>query len=88
MYLSEVLLLCCAVCTPVFGMSAESMEMQTQFLNRIYEAAKDRELKEGELNLLRNESAGFATAVRSFSEKGIIANIHYCIIIAIVASYS
>lgn len=47
-----------------------SVELQTRYLNSIYEAVKNRQLRDGELNLLRNESVGFANAVRSFAEKG------------------
>lgn len=49
---------------------SESVELQTRYLNSIYEAVKNRQLRDGELNLLRNESVGFANAVRSFAEKG------------------
>ena len=52
-------------------MDSESMELQTKFLTGIYETVKERQLEEGELNLLQNQSAGFANAIRSFSEKGI-----------------
>ena len=60
------------VCTRAVAATAMSgsVEMQTSYLNSIYEAVKNRQLRDGELNLLRNESMGFANAVRSFAEKG------------------
>lgn len=45
-------------------------ELQTSYLNSIYEAAKGRSLVDGELNLLKNDTTGFANAVLSFAEKG------------------
>ena len=54
----------------VCAMSSEDVQLQTRLLTGIYETVKDRQLEEGELNLVRNESAGFATSIRSFCEKG------------------
>lgn len=70
MYPATIALICCALWTCGVAMDSESMEMQTEFLTGIYESVKDRQLEEGELNLLPNQSAGFANAIRSFSEKG------------------
>lgn len=63
----------CVLCTYIIpaSLSSESVEMQTKLLTGIYKTVKNRTLQEGELNLLRNESTGFANAIRSFSEKGI-----------------
>lgn len=59
----------------VDAMSTEDVELQTRLLESIFETVKDRQpSKGGELNLMTNESAGFAASVRSFCEKGI-----YCI---------
>lgn len=70
--LACVSLICGILWTSEVGaMSSESVELQTRLLTTIYETVKDRQLREGELNLVRNESAGFATSIRSFSEKGI-----------------
>ena len=71
MYLLAVVLMCSAVCQHTFAMNSTKVELQKQFLTSIYEKVKDRQLEEGELNLLRNESAGFANAICSYGEKGI-----------------
>ena len=72
--LTGAVVLCGIVCTAVVAMSPESVELQTRLLRGIYdEAVKDSHLQgddSEELNLLKNESAGFATSVLSFSEKG------------------
>ena len=70
MQLATFAFICSAVYMRAFAMDALSVELQTRFLTGIYETVKDRQLKEGELNLLRNESAGFASSIRSFTEKG------------------
>ena len=70
MYLTEIALMCTAMCVHVIAMTSENAELQTRFLKEIYETVKDRQLENGELNLLRNESIGFASAVHSVSEKG------------------
>ena len=70
MYPATIVLMCCALCTCGVATDSESMEMQTKFLTGIYESVKDRQLEEGELNLLPNQSMGFANTIRSFSEKG------------------
>lgn len=43
------------------------VELQTYYLNCIYEAVKDRDLKDEELNLLQDETTGFANTVLSFA---------------------
>ena len=68
MYLASLLSLLFGVVW-VGAMGSESVELRTQLLTAIYETVKDRQLQEGELNLVRNESAGFATSIRSFAEK-------------------
>ena len=69
MYLASLLSLLFGVIW-VGAMGSENVELRTQLLTAIYETVKDRQLQEGELNLVRNESAGFATSIRSFAEKG------------------
>lgn len=69
-YLVAVALMYSAVCQHTFAMDSTKVELQVQFLTSIYENVKDRQLEEGELNLLRNESAGFASAICSYGEKG------------------
>lgn len=72
MYLVAVALICSAVINHAFtAIDSASVELQTQFLTSIYENVKDRQLKDGELNLLRNETEGFANAICSYAEKGI-----------------
>lgn len=66
-----VALMCSAVCQHAFAMDSAKVELQIEFLTSVYEKVKDRQLEEGELNLLRNESAGFANAISSYAEKGI-----------------
>ena len=70
LHLAAMVMMCSAVGTHAFTADSETVELQTRYLNSIYETVKYRQLKEGELNLLQNESVGFASAIRSFSEKG------------------
>ena len=71
MSLHTTIVIVCVVCTHVAAaMKSESIEMQTKLLTDIYESVKNRTIQKGELNLVRNESTGFANAIRSFSETG------------------
>ena len=72
MHPTGIAVMCSLACVVAGAMSPESVELQTRLLSGIYEAVKDRQMQEGELNLLKNESAGFASSVRSFSEKGAV----------------
>lgn len=50
--------------------AASRIELQAEedYLNRVYQRAKDRPLRNGELNLAPDESDGFANTVRCLPE--------------------
>lgn len=61
-------LLVLALC--IFQADSLALEAQEEYLNHLYQRVKERPLQDGELNLMPNETAGFANTVRCLPEVG------------------